>query len=165
MKPPSSSIFSLNIHFVSEYLLNIFSSVQSLSHVPTLCDPMDYSTPGLPAHHQFPEFTQTHVHRVSDAIQPSHALLFPSLLPPSNFPSIRVFSNKSVLCIMWPKYWSFSFKISPSNEYSGLISFKMDSQGSSPTPQFKSISSSVLNILYSPSLTSIHDHWKSHSLD
>ena len=71
-----------------------------------------------------PEFTQTHVH-CSDAIQPSHPLSSP-LLPPLIFPSIRVFSDESVLCIRWPKYWSFSFNISPSNEYSGLISFRMD---------------------------------------
>ena len=85
---------------------------------------MDCCTPGLPVHHQLPVFTQTHVHWVGDAIQPSHPLS--SLLPPSIFPSIRVYSNKSVLHIRWPKYWSFSFNISPSNEYSGLISFRMD---------------------------------------
>ena len=84
---------------------------------------MDCSTPGLPVHHQLPELTQTHVHRVSDAIQPSHLLSSP-FLPPSIFPSVRVFSNESVLRIRWPKYWSFS--PSPSNEYSGLISFRMD---------------------------------------
>ena len=82
---------------------------------------MDYSTPGRPIHHQRPEFTYTHVHQVGDAI--SHLILF---LLPSIFPSIRVFSNESVLCIRWPKYWSFSFSISSSNEYSGLISFRMD---------------------------------------
>ena len=86
---------------------------------------MDRSTPGCPVHHHILEFTQTHVHRVSDAIQPSHALSSPSLLP-SIFPSIRVFSNESALHIRWPKFWSFSFNISPSNEYSGLISFRMD---------------------------------------
>ena len=80
--------------------------------------------PGLPVHHQLPEFSQTHVHWVGDAIQPSHPLSSPS--PPWYIPSIRVFSNESVLCIRWPKYWSFSFSISPSNEYSGLISFRMD---------------------------------------
>ena len=85
---------------------------------------MDYSVPGFPVHHQFLELAQTHVHRVGDAIQPSHPLL--SLLLPSIFPSIRVFSNESALHIRWPKYWSFSFSISPSNEYSGLISFRMD---------------------------------------
>ena len=86
---------------------------------------MDCSTPSLPVHHQLPEFTQTHVHWVGDAFQPSHPLL-PLLLLPSIFPSIRVFSNESVLCIRWPKHWSFSFSISPSSEYSGLISFRID---------------------------------------
>ena len=86
---------------------------------------MDCSTPGLPVHHQLPKFTQTHVPQVSDAIQ--HLILCHFLLlPPSIFPSIRVFSNESALHIRWPKYWSFSFSISPSNEYSGLISFRMD---------------------------------------
>ena len=86
---------------------------------------MDCSTPGLPVHHQLPEFTQTHVHRVSDAIQPSHPLSSLLLLP-SVFPSIRVFSSESALHIRWPKYWSFSFSINPSNEYSELISFRRD---------------------------------------
>ena len=100
-----------------------FSSVTQLCL--TLCDPMDCRTPGLPVHHQLPELTQTHVHRVSDAIQPSHPLSSPSPLP-SVFPNIRVFSSESALRIRWPKYWSFSFSISPSNEYSGLISFRTD---------------------------------------
>ena len=91
----------------------------------TLCDPMDCSMPGLPVHHQFLEFTHTHVHWVGDAIQPSHPL-HPLLLPPSIFPSIRIFSNESVLRIRWPKDWSFSFSISPSNGYSRLISFRVD---------------------------------------
>ena len=86
---------------------------------------MNCSTPGCPIHHQLPELAQTHVHQVGDAIQPSHPL--PTLLLlPSIFPSIRVFSNESVLCIRWPKYWSFRFSIRPSNEYSRLISFRMD---------------------------------------
>ena len=105
-----------------------FSSVQFSSvtqSCPTLCDPMNRSTPGFPVHHQLPESTQTHVHRVSDAIQPSHPLSSPSLLPPIP-PSIRVFSNESILHMRWPKYWSFSFSISPSNENPGLISFRMD---------------------------------------
>ena len=95
---------------------------------PTLWDPMDGSAPGLPVHHQLPELTQTHVHRVGDAIQPSHPLSPRLLLLPSIVPSIRVFSNGSALCIRWPKYWSFSFSfsISPSSEYSGLISFRID---------------------------------------
>ena len=104
-------------------------SVQSVSSVaqscPTLCDPMNRSTPGLPVHHQLPEFTQTHVHRVSDTIPPSHPLSSPS--PPAPNPSQhQVFSNESTLRIRWPKYWSFSFSISPSNEHPGLISFRMD---------------------------------------
>ena len=86
---------------------------------------MDCSTPGFPVHHQHPWLAQTHVHWVSNAIQPSHLLSSPS--PPAfNSPSIRVFSNESILCIRWPKYWSFSFNISPSNECSGLISFRID---------------------------------------
>ena len=88
----------------------------------TLCDPMGCSMPGFPVHHQLPELAQTHVHGVGDAIQSSHTLLSLIFLPPI-FPSIRIFSNESVLCIRWPKYWSFSFSFSPSNEYSGLISF------------------------------------------
>ena len=106
-----------------------------------------------------------------ESVMPSnHLILYhPLLLPPSIFPSIRVFSNESALCIRWPKYWSFSFSISPSNEYSGLIPFRIDwfdllaIQGTlefSPAPQFKSISSSVLSLLYGPTLTHIHDYWK-----
>ena len=110
---------------------------------------------------------------IKSVIPSNHLILcHPLLLPPSIFPSIRVFSNESVLCIRWPKYWSFSFSISPSNGYSGLIYFKIDwfdllaVQGtleSSPTLQFKSINSSVFTFLYSPTFTSIHDHWKTHS--
>ena len=85
---------------------------------------MNRSTPGLPVHHQLPEFTQIHFHRVSDAIQPSHPLS--SLLLPSIPPSIKVFSDESTLCMRWPKYWSFSFSIIPSKEHPGLISFGMD---------------------------------------
>ena len=100
-----------------------FSSVTQLC--PTLCDPMNSSTPGLPVHHQLPEFTQTHVHQVSDAIQPSHPLSSPS--PPAPNPSQhRVFSNESTLHMKWPKYWSFSLSIIPSKEIPGLISFRMD---------------------------------------
>ena len=86
---------------------------------------MDCSTPGFPVHNQLPELTQTHVRRVSDAIQPSHPLSSLLLLP-SIFPSTRVFSSESVICIWGPKNWSFSISICPSNEYSGLISFRMD---------------------------------------
>ena len=92
---------------------------------PTLCNPMDCSTPGLPVLRQLLEFTQTCVHWVGDPIQPSHPLSSPLRLP-SIFPSIRVFSNESALCIRWPTYWSFSFNISPSNKHPGLISFRMD---------------------------------------
>ena len=95
-----------------------FSSVSQ--SCPTLCDPTDCSTPSFPLHHQLPELTQTHVHQDGDAIQPSHPLLSPS--PPAfNILSIRVFSNESVLHIRWLKYWSFSFAISPSSEYSRLF--------------------------------------------
>ena len=105
------------------YLTPSFSSVSQ--SCPTLCDPMDCSTPFFHVHHQFSELTQTHVHRVTDSFQPSHPLSSTSPLP-SLFPSIRVFSKESVLNVRWPKYWSFSFSISPSNEYSGLISFTID---------------------------------------
>ena len=83
---------------------------------PTLCDPMNFSTPGLPVHHQFPEFTETHIHRSIESVMPSSHLILchPLLRLPSIFPSIRVFSNESALRIRWPKYWSFSFNISPS---------------------------------------------------
>ena len=100
-----------------------FSSVTQ--SCPTLCDPMNCSMPGLPVHHQLLEFTQTHVHWVSDAIQPSHPLSSPSPLAP-NPSHIRVFSNESTLRMRWPKYWSFSFSIIPSKEIPGLFSFRMD---------------------------------------
>ena len=116
-----------NYHF-SAVFLSKFSSVQFSSVAqssPTLCDPINCSMPGLPVHHQLPEFTQTHVHWVGDAIQPSHPLSFPSPPAPSS-PSIRVFSSESTLHMRWPKYWSFSFSISPSKKHPGLISFRMD---------------------------------------
>ena len=99
-----------------------FSSVAQ--SCPTLCNPMNCSTPELPVHHQLPEFTQTHVHRVSDAIQPSHPLLSPS--PPALNPSQHQSFPMSQLRMKWPKYWSFSFSIIPSKEHPGLISFRMD---------------------------------------
>ena len=131
---------------------------------------MDCSTPSFPVHHQLPELAQIYVHRV--VIPSNHLILCHLLLlPPSIFPSIRVFSSDSFLRIRWPKYWSFS--INPSNEYSELISFRIDwldlpaAQGTlkSPIPQLKSINSLVLSFLYSPTLTSIHDYWKNHSFD
>ena len=107
-----------------------------------------------------------------ESVMPSSHLILcrPLLFPPSVFPSIRVFSNESALRVRWPKYWSFTFSISASNEYSGLISFRMDwldllvvqdSQESSPAPQFESINSSVLSLLYGLTLTSVHENWKS----
>ena len=102
-----------------------FSSAQSLKSCPTLCNPMDCSTPGFPVLHHLLELAQIHVHSGNDAIQPSH-LCCPLLLLPPIPPSIRVFSNESALFMRWPKYWSFSFNISPSNEHPGLISFRMD---------------------------------------
>ena len=109
--------------------LNRHSSKEDISSVaqscPTLCHPMNHSTPGLPVHHQLPEFTQTHVHPVSDAIQPSHPLSSPSL-PASNLSQHQSLFKESALYMKWPKYWSFSFSISPSNEHPGLISFRMD---------------------------------------
>ena len=100
-----------------------FSSV--IQSCPTHCDPKNRSMPGLPVHHQILEFTQT---MSIESVMPSNHLILcrPLLLLPSIFPSIRVFSNESILHIRWPKYWSFSFNVSPSNEYSGLISFRMD---------------------------------------
>ena len=140
---------------------------------PALCDPMDCSMPGFPVHHHLQELAQS---LSIESVMPSNHLIFchPLLLLPSIFPSIGVFSNELVLCIRWPKYWSFSFSISPSNEYSELIPFSIDwfdllavrgTLKSSPTPQFKSINSSVLSFLYGPTLTSIHDYWKNHSFD
>ena len=100
-----------------------FSSVAQ--SCPTLCDPMNRSTPSLPVHHQLPEITQTPLYPVGDVIQPSHPLSSPS--PPAPIPpSVRVFSNDSTVRMRWPKYWSFSFSIIPSKEHPGLISFRMD---------------------------------------
>ena len=142
-----------------------FSSVTQ--SCPTLCDPMDG------AHQASLSITNSwsllKLISIESGMSSNHLILcHPLLLPPSIFPSIRVFSNESALHVRWPKYWSFSFNISPSNEHPGLISFMMDwlgspcsprdSQESSPTPQFKSINSSPLSFLYSPTLTSIHDY-------
>ena len=137
-----------------------FSSVAQLC--PTLCDPMNHSTPGLPVHHQLTEFTQIHVHRVRDAIQPSHPLSSPSPLPPIP-PSIRVFSNESTLRMRWPKYCSFRFSINPSKEIPGLISFRMDRldllavQGTLKSLQHHSSKASILRAqLSSQSNSHIH---------
>ena len=150
--------------------LQVSSVAQSC---PILCDPMNCSTTGLPVHHQLLEFTQTHTHRVGDAIQPSHPLSSPS--PPApNPPSIRVFSNESTLRMRWPKYWSFSFSIIPSKEHPGLISFRRDwldllavQVTLKSLLQHHSSKASILWHLafFTVQLTSIHDHWKNHSLD
>ena len=135
---------------------------------------MNRSMPGLPVHHYLPEFIQTHIRQVGDAIQPSHALSSPS--PPAlNASQIRVFSNESTLCIRWPKYWSFSFNISPSNEQQGLVSFRMDRldllavQGTLKSLlQDHSSKASILlcsPFFIVPTLTSIHDYWKNHIFD
>ena len=134
------TFFSVMFRHFSHYILCIYSkfllcdcseiyiSVQFSSvaqSCPTLCHPVNCSTPGLPVHHQLLEFTQTHVHWVGNAIQPSHPLS--SLSPPAPIPpSIRVFSNESTLCMRWPKCWSFNFSSIPSKEHPGLISFRMD---------------------------------------
>ena len=137
-----------------------FSSVAQ--SCPTLCDPMNHITPGLPVH-QLLEFTQTHVHQVGDAIQPSHPLSSPS--PPApNLSSMRVFSNESTLRMRCPKYWSFSFSIILSKNTQGWSPCSpRDSQESSPTPQFKSINSSGLSFLqrqvnqrFRKSVSSVH---------
>ena len=154
------------------FFICFFSSVTQ--SCPTLRDPMNHSTPGLPVYHQLLEFTKL---MSIESVMPSNHLILcrPLLLLPSIFPSIRVFSNESTLRMRWPKYWSFSFSISPSNEHPGLISFRTDwldllaVQGtlkeSSPTPQFKSINSLALSFLYSSTLISIHDYWKNQSFD
>ena len=141
---------------------------------PTLCDPMNRSTPGLPVYHQLPVFTETHVHWVSDAIQPSHPLLSPS--PPAPNPSQHqslfqwVNSSHKVARVLEFQPQHHSFQRNPRADLlqNGLVGSPWsprDSQESSPTPQFKSINSSALSLLHSPTLTSIHDHRKNHSLD
>ena len=122
MTLPSTSYRKSVQYFILFFSIQFSSVAQSCL---TLCKPLDYSTPRFPVHHQLPELAQTHVHQVSDAIH--HLILCrPLLLLPSIFPSIRIFSNGSVLHSRWTNYWSFSFNISPSNEYSGLISWRMD---------------------------------------
>ena len=154
-----------------------FSSVQFSCSVvepkellsPTLCNPM---TAALQVSLSITNSWSLPKLMSIESVMPSNHLILchPPFLPPSIFPSIRVFPNKSVLHIRWPKDWSFSFSISPSNEYSGLISFRMDRldllavQGTLKS-LLKSINSSALSFLHSPTLTSIHDHWKNHNLD
>ena len=141
---------------------------------PTLCDPMNRSTPGLPVHHQLPEFTQTHVHRVRDAIQPSHPLSSPSPLAPNPSQHQSLFQSVNysheVAKVLEFQLQHHSSQRNPradllQNGLAGSPCSARDSQESSPTPQFKSINSSALSFLQSPTLTSIHDHRKNHSLD
>ena len=150
-----------------------FGSVQSLSRVRL------FATPWTAAHQASLSITNSRsllkLMSIESVMPPNYLILYhPLLLLPSIFPSIRVFSNESILRIRWPKYCRFSFSISPSNEYSGLISFRIglvgspccprDSQKSPPTPQFKSINSSVLSFPYSPTPTSARDYWKTVAL-
>ena len=147
-----------------------FSSVAQLCQ--TLCDPMDCSTPGLPVHHQLLEFAQTHVHRVSDATQSPHLLLSISCLqsfPASgSFQMSQLFAQGAKVLEFQLQHRSFQTIFRTDPLQNGLVGFACsprDSQEYSLIPQFKSINSSVLSFLYSPTLTSIHDHWKNHSLD
>ena len=166
-------------------LLSPTQSVQfsSVAHLcSTLCDPMDCSMPGFPVHHQHLKLLK---HMPIESVMPSNHLIlrYTLLLPPSIFPSIRVFSNESTLRMRWPKYWSFSFSISPCNEYLALISFRMDwldllavqgtlknllqhhSSKASIDAFASFVQSSALSFLYSTTLTSRHDQWKNHNLD
>ena len=156
------------------YLMLLKAQFSSITQsCPTLCDPMNRSMPGLPVHHQIPEFTQTHIHRVSDAIQPSHPLSSPS--PPAPNPSqhhsLFQWGNSSheVAKVLEFQLYHHSFQRNPRADLqNGLVGSPCsprDSQESSPTPQFKSINSWVLSLHHSPTLTSIHDYWKNHSLD
>ena len=163
--------FKESMQIISPSLL--FSSVQSLSHVQF------FETPWTAAHQSSLSLTISWrlLKLMSiELVMPSNQLILchPLLLPPSIFPSIRVFSNKSVLCIKWPKYWSFNFSISPFNEYSGLISFRMDCfdlltlQGTLKSLLQHNSTASILlalSFLYSPILTSIQDYWKNYSFD
>ena len=118
-------LFYVGVELINNIVLVSVQFTSVTQSCPTPYDRMDCSTPGFPVHHQLPQLAQIHVHRVTDAIQQSYPLLSPS--PPAfSLPTTRVFSSELVLHIRWPKYWSFSFSISPSNEYSGLISFKTD---------------------------------------
>ena len=144
--------YYISFRYIAQWFSVFIDSCSVAESCPTLCDPMDCSMPGLPVSHCLLEFVQVYVCWISDAIQSSLPL---SLLCLSFFPSIRVFSSESALHIRWPEYWSFSFSINPSNEYSGLISFRIDwfdlaVQGtleSSLPLQFKSIIPSFLQII------------------
>ena len=167
----SSKFHPYTLPHVIFFILTYYYCFSVVKLCPTLHDPMH---PGFPVFHYLPEFLKF---MSTESVMPSNHLILcrPLLFLPSIFPSIRVFSNESVLCTRWPKYWSFSFSISPSNEYSGLIALRIglvwspcsprDSPESSPAPQFKTINSLALSLLYGPTLTSIHDYWKNHSFD
>ena len=158
----------------STYASGLLSSVAQ--SCPTLCDPMNCSTP-IQASLSITNCWSLPKPMSIELVMPSNHIILchPFLLLPSIFPSIRVFSNESVLCMRWPKYWSFSFNISPSNKYSGLISFRMSwldllaVQGTLKSllqhHSTKASNSLVLSFLYGPTLTYIHDHWKNHSFD
>ena len=159
-----------NEHQTCERLSVQFSSVTQ--SCLTLCDPMDCITPGFPPISNSQSLLK--LMSIKSVMPSNHLILHPLLLLPSIFPIIRAFSNESALHIRWPEYWSFNFNISPSNEHSALISFRMDwsdllavqvTLESSPTPQFKNINSIALSFLCSPTLASIRDYWKNHSLD
>ena len=166
--PKSDWLYSLQRWRSSISTVQFSHSVMSDSLRP---HELQHARPPCPS--STPKFTQTHVYRVGDAIQPSHPLLSPS--PPAPVPpSIRVFSSESTLCMRWTKYWNSALvSVLPKNTQDwspldGLVGSPCsprDSQESSPTLQFKSINSSVLSFLHSPTLTSIHDQWKHHSLD
>ena len=170
-----SKVYSLMSFDECEHILSSvqFSSAQSLSHVWLFATPW-IAAPHESQHMAYLSITNSRsslrLTSIESVMPSSHLILGRALLllPPIP-PKIRVFSNESALHRRWPKYWSFSFSIIPSKEIPGLISFRMDwldlLAESSPTPQFKSINSSVLSLLHSPTLISIHDHWKNHSLD
>ena len=169
--------YRVSLNRTSYNYKGIYTSVQFSSvaqSCPTLCDPMNRSTPGLPVHHELLEFTQTQIHRVSDAIQPSHPLSSPSPSAPnpSQLQSLFQWVNSSHEVAKVPEFQlqHHSFQRNPRADLlqDGLVGSPCsprDSQESSPTPQFKSINSSALSFLHSPTLTSIHDHGKNHSLD
>ena len=155
MTNPSPVHTTLACVWAPEAISDLFCSVTNSGW--TLCNPMDCNTPGFPVHHHLLKHELLKLMSIELMMPSSHLILCHLLLLPSIFPSIRVFSNESARCIRWQKYWRFSFSISPSNEYSGLISFRMDSLESSPTPQFKSINPSVVSLPYGPTLTPVYD--------
>ena len=171
MPPLSDWSLQFLLKIKSSHSVQFSSVAQSC---PTLCNPMNHSTPGLPVHHQLPEFTQTHVHRVGDAIQPSHPLSshFPPAPNPSQHQSLFQWVNSSHEVAKVPEFQleHQSFQRNPRADLlqNGLVGSPCsprDSQEFSPTPQFKSINSSVLSFFHNPTLTSIHDYWKNYSLD